>query len=450
MIVVRRVALGGLATACLLLSGLVAAEPAAATKRVRLATPVVNADTVVFKGRTSERRVRVRLQKRQNDRWVKVAARTSNRKGRFRFRRPVPTTNTRYRARWRRATSRTRLVRPRITFARPSVSDGTVTFRGRTAKPRVTVRLQRRGSSGWVDVARRTSNRKGGFRFSTEAPSVDTRYRARWWRHESRVRLVRGRDECGVRPRKSDGTLWSCTLVDQFSGSELDRSTWTPMTQLGRGDELACNVDDPRTVSVGSGALHLTVQPVSDTLRCPVGPLLDRPGSFASGSVTTQAKFTQQYGIFQARFKSTATRYPGLHEAFWLWPAFDLQHIDELWPEAGEIDISETYSQYPTLSVPFLHYTEDDNGGPIPGLNTAWDCHALRGQWNTYRLVWTADRLVIRVNGDRCLVNTDGAASFRKRFFINLTQLIGRGGNAYDGRAPLPATMKVDYVKVWD
>jgi hypothetical protein len=451
---VRRVAPGGLVVIILLVSGLVAAEPAAATQRITLARPTVSDGKVVFKGRTSKPRVRVKLQKRRRGDWVNVAKRRANHKGRFRFRKPLPSTDTRYRARWWRNVSRTRRVNAWVSFARPSVSDGTTTFRGRTSKPRVRVRLQRRQTAGWVDVGARRSSRKGRFTFREPVPTLDTRYRARWYRQTSRTRLVRGRDECGVRPRKPDGTLWSCTLAEGFGGSELDRRIWTPMKQRGRDEDsargaLACNVDDPRTVAVRSGALHLTVQRVSDDLRCPVGlDLISRPGEYVSGSVTTKWKFTQKYGRFEARYKSTATRYPGLHEAFWMWPAQDL--LDLLWPAAGEIDIAETYSQYPDLVVPFLHYGRDDNGGPVPGLNTAWDCPAQRGEWNTYVLEWTADRLTISANGRLCLTNTSGAPSFRKRFFIMLTQLIGRGNNAYDGRAPLPATMKVDHVKVWE
>ena len=84
-----------------------------------------------------------------------------------------------------------------------------------------------------------------------------------------------------------------------------------------------------------------------------------------------------------------------------------------------------------------------------PGINTAWACQANRGQWNTYTLEWTAYRLAILVNGRTCLVNTDGASSFQKRFIINLTQFLGSGTNAYTGQFALPAAMEVDYVKVW-
>ena len=111
---------------------------------------------------------------------------------------------------------------------------------------------------------------------------------------------------------------------------------------------------------------------------------------YVAGMVTTYRLFSQQYGRFEARIKNTATTAPGLQEAFWLWPD-DRYTTATTGRAAGEIDIAETYSQYPNLAIPFLHYTVDDNGGPVPGLNTAWNCAAKRGVYNTYALEWTAD-----------------------------------------------------------
>jgi beta-glucanase (GH16 family) len=253
-------------------------------------------------------------------------------------------------------------------------------------------------------------------------------------------------DLCGPPVPKPDGGEWVCVGGDDFSGTELDRSLWTPLTSKGRGTTVACNADSPRTVAVREGTLRLTVRRGEGSLRCPPSGLGTR-ATYVTGSVSTMGRFSQQYGRFEARIKAQATTEPGLQEAFWLWPAPGQDGL--LWPAAGEIDVSETYSQHHYLSVPFLHYGAFDNGGPRPGLNTAWDCQAQRGVFHTYTLEWDADRLAIFVDGRPCLVNTDGAASFRKRFFVNLTQLIGRGGNAHDGRAPLPATMQVDYVRVW-
>ena len=254
-------------------------------------------------------------------------------------------------------------------------------------------------------------------------------------------------DACGPRPQKADGSYWSCTVVDQFRGTKLNRSLWMPQTifRSGSSTAWACYIDDPSVIAVRAGALHLSVRKLRKSAPCAGQHNARTP--YVAGMVSTYRLFSQQYGRFEARIKNTATNARGLQEAFWLWP--DDRYNTELWPAAGEIDIAETYSQHPGLAIPFLHYTANDNGGPIPGRNTAWHCRAKRGKFNTYTLEWSATRLKIKVNGSTCLVNTSGDQAFKKKYIVALTQMLGVGANTYKGRAPLPATMTVDYVKVW-
>jgi beta-glucanase (GH16 family) len=255
-------------------------------------------------------------------------------------------------------------------------------------------------------------------------------------------------DECGPQVLKADGTAWTCTLAEDFDGTELDRTLWRPAGGFLGGSRPArpCYVDDPSVISVQDGTLRLSARALDAPMQCP--HTSEDPTAYIAGGVNTHRLFSQQYGRFEARYLSTAATFPGLQEAFWLWP--DDRYNTEVWPAAGEIDIAETYSQYPLLSIPFLHYTPHDNWGPVPGLNTAWHCLAVRGEYNTFTLEWTAERVEILVNGLPCLVNVSGDPAFQKPYIIALTQLLGTGANAYDGRAPLPATMSVDYVRVWE
>jgi len=255
-------------------------------------------------------------------------------------------------------------------------------------------------------------------------------------------------DTCGTTVLKADGSAWVCTLADNFDGTTLNRNLWVPQTTFAMGSQGAhtCYVDDPANVSVADGFLNLTMRRVSTPVSCDFGGLTGST-SYVSGGVMTYRLFSQQYGRFEARIKNTATTAPGLHEAFWLWPD-DRYPSTSVWPYAGEIDISETYSSYPNLSIPFLHYSADIWGG-IPGTNTAWDCVADRGVWNTYALEWSASKVQVLVNGKVCLTNTSGDPAFMKPYIMALTQGMGAAGNVYDGRAPIPATMSVDYVKVW-
>ena len=342
----------------------------------------------------------------------------------------------------------------RVRLAAPQTVDhDTARLRGKvTGRDAVKIQRYASGRGRWVQVKRVRANRTGDFRTTVPRTSRSQRYRAVAGAAVSVPRRIPAArvpvDACGSRRQKQSGAYWSCTLVENFTGSELNRAVWMPQTIFRSGSETtwACYIDDPSVASVHDGALHLTVRKLPEPQPC-VGQK-NALTPYVAGSVMTYRLFSQQYGRFEARIKNTATTAPGLQESFWLWP--DDRYNSELWPAAGEIDIVETYSNQPHLAIPFLHYTENDNGGPIPGLNTAWHCTAQRGVFNTYSLEWTATRLEIRVNGTSCLVNTSSDRAFRKPYIIALTQLLGTAGNEYDGRAPLPATVTVDYVKVWE
>jgi beta-glucanase (GH16 family) len=250
---------------------------------------------------------------------------------------------------------------------------------------------------------------------------------------------------CGPALDKPGGGQWECTFADEFNGTSLDRTKWLPQIYHGTGSPTrACFVDHPNNISVSSGVLRLTVRKVPKPVVCD-----GKSANYTSGSVSTYHRFSQQYGRFEARMKSHLTwgSIPGLQEAFWLWPD-DRVASNVAWPAAGEIDIAETYSLYNWYAVPFLHYTANDNGGPKPGVNTAY-CPAARGKFNTYTLTWTPTTLTILVNGKTCLVNTSGDPAFQKPYIAAFTSALGVGSNALAWNTPIPATMHVDYLRVW-
>jgi beta-glucanase (GH16 family) len=251
-------------------------------------------------------------------------------------------------------------------------------------------------------------------------------------------------DACGVQPLKADGTAWQCTFNDNFTGAALDRTKWEPQTHFRTGSvgAFACYVDSPYTVAVANGSLHLTVRKLARAANC--GTTAYLKSRYVAGMVSTYHLFSQQYGRFEARMKNRWTKARGLHEAFWLWPDDRDQPPTS---GAAEIDVSETYSLYPNLSIPYLHYGPDS--GPEAGVNTAWDCAAIRGQWNTYTLEWSASRIEIFVNGKSCLVNTSGDRAFMQPYIVALTAALGTGTNSVSWLTPLPATTSVDYVRVW-
>ncbi|KRF17783.1 hypothetical protein ASG90_05410 [Nocardioides sp. Soil797] len=342
------------------------------------------------------------------------------------------------------------------TLERKARNLGTVFLTGRTSQRRARLVLQRRTSTKrWVRAERLTS-RKHRFRTVVWKKPRRTAYRVvdrssgrSRGRHSSvrkvpRLRVTR--DGCGVRPLKSNGSPWRCSFHDDFTGSALDTSKWTIQRDgFITGDPpgaAACY--SGKNVSVRDGSLRLVAR-AAGLLECP--GLTGILKTFTSGMVSTHDKWSQRNGLFEARIHNTATTARGLHEAYWLWPDHRFGAVN-----GDEIDISETYSVYPSISVPYLHYGADD-GAVVSGRdqNTAYDCVAQRGSWNTYRMQWSAKRIRIWVNDRLCLSNSSGSSAFRKRYIMMFTQALGSGTNGYNLLAPppMPATMKVDYARVW-
>lgn len=339
------------------------------------------------------------------------------------------------------------------------VSENKYRLTGRVPEGYRTVVLQGRADGHWVKKARlRVAKR--AYRTDVRAKTQAQTYRTVAGRLRSPQRTVPAApavpapgdpqaDACGAALFAADGTRRQCTFADNFDGSQLDRTKWVPQTNFITGDKngaYACYHDDPDNISVSNGALQLTVRQEPEPVPCDHAGMA--PSRFTGGGVSTYHLFSQRYGRFEARFKNKATKSPGLQEAFWLWPD-DREGIPVLWPEAGEIDVVETYSQYYLFGIPFLHYNPDDNGGPILGINTAWNCGAPRGVWNTYALEWTPLLLKITVNGVTCLLNTSANLAFQRKYIVALTAGLGVTTNAHAAGTPLPATMSIDYVHVW-
>lgn len=428
-------------------------EADAATARPTLQASPVKPGVVTLAGRTPVTPAHVALQRRKGDRWATIRHLSARDHV---FSTPVLVG----RPAWYRVVSSgtpsaSVLVRPTRPILRASaVRSGRATLHGYTPRATSRVALQKRRGSQWVRVRYVTTRRHA----TTLSVPVTGRtvYRLAATTRSSVPVVVTPTwstksDACGARPVKANGTLWSCSFVDDFSGNVLDRTKWAPQHNYSPGNPTnwSCHKDSPENVSVGNGKLSLTLRKGSPQ-TCG-GYRVGETTPYTSGQVSTYARFSQAYGRFEARIRNTKTSEPGLHEAFWMWPDTRYGAANN-WPETGEIDITETYSAAPKLGLPYLHYTANDNGGPStvgPNANTSHSCYAERGVFNTWTLVWGPDRIQVFVNGNLCFTNTSGDPAFDKRYIMLLTQGIGWRGNSYTGTAPLPATLDVDYVRVW-
>lgn len=337
----------------------------------------------------------------------------------------------------------------RVASVQAEVKGGTIKLRGTTRQRRANVTVQR-----WSIAAKRwqrvTQVKSRNYRYQTtvrqSATSASYRLTApKQSAQVTQVRLPKRTDACGVRPAKADGTLWACSFVDEFSGTTLNTDKWIPQVHgyaTGSAEAFACYSDSPDHVAVRDGALQLTLAKREAPSLCSNGTSETR---YWSGMVSTYERFSQTYGRFEARIKSQASTVPGLHEAFWL-------YVDPRTTNgyAGEIDIMETFSSHPDLAIPYLHY--DGNPTSVtsgPNQTTSYGCTSSRGSYHTYRLEWTASKIQIFVDDKLCLTNTSGDPAFRQNFMVALTQALGGPDNAPTAGTPFPATMSVDWVRVW-
>lgn len=181
---------------------------------------------------------------------------------------------------------------------------------------------------------------------------------------------------------------------------------------------------------------------------------------YTSGRVFTQPTFTKAYGRFEARMQLPTG--DGVWPAFWMMPAGNEYGT---WASSGEIDIMEARGRLPGEVAGTIHW-----GKPYPSNKSTGDEYEFpQGQsitgYHTYAVEWEPGEIRWYVDGNLYQTVNDwsstGAgqpdkyaypAPFDKPFYMILNLAIG---GAFDGnRLPddslLPATMKVDYVRVYE
>jgi beta-glucanase (GH16 family) len=260
---------------------------------------------------------------------------------------------------------------------------------------------------------------------------------------------------------KPSGGYWKCTFDDEFNGTELDTNEWTPQQTsdssyyTGPVGSRACYVNDPQNVSVSEGYLHLTARKERAPFTCK-DPDGDYITDYTAGMVSTVHGFHQKYGRFEVRAKLPETTLNGLQETLWLWP---VSQTYGPFPRSGEIDFAESYSEWPTLDIPYIHYDyEPSTVNPKTNTNTvtAHTCTIDFKRFNTYVVLWEPGTITVMYNGEICLVDhyiakgLPSYAPFDQPFFFALTQALGVPTNAFNpALTPLPAILQIDYVRAW-
>lgn len=218
------------------------------------------------------------------------------------------------------------------------------------------------------------------------------------------------------------GGQWKVVFDDEFNGSALDTSKWTPgwfgtgVTPGVNAAELDCY--DSAQVGVSGGNLNLTA-----TLR--QATCAGKSQAYSSGLVSSNGHFSYTYGVAEARILVPGTGLIADWPAFWT----DGQN----WPADGEDDIFEGLGGWACFHFHSLA------GGP-------GGCYSptFGGGWHTFTADWESGSVTYYYDGIQVNQINPVLTSAPQYLILNLAV-----DATYGGPIQVPATMRVDYVRVW-
>jgi hypothetical protein len=228
--------------------------------------------------------------------------------------------------------------------------------------------------------------------------------------------------------------LWQIAFRDEFSADSLDpvwhaAQYWDHnFTVVGDGELQAY---DRSGVSLSDDLLHLTARK-EDTHGVPYTSGLIMTGG--EKDVPASPRFSFLYGYLEVRAKLPAGK--GLWPAIWMMPA-------SFHDDVGELDVLEVFGANPARATFTIHRGDRQDGHEWDGPDLSKDFHTYGVDWQPDHIAWFVDGVeVARTTGSQWVVHEPMYP------IINLA-VGGRGNDPPDGSTPFPATMDVDYVRVW-
>jgi beta-glucanase (GH16 family) len=239
---------------------------------------------------------------------------------------------------------------------------------------------------------------------------------------------------------------WTLTWSDEFDGPEgsaVDGTKWGH--DVGGGgwgnQELELYTDGTQNAYLSGGTLVIE----ADRASAQAGACWYGACEYTSARITTQGKFAQAYGRFEASIQIPSGK--GLWPAFWLL-GDDVNQVG--WPACGEVDVMENAGAVPGVNHGSLH---EPGNPPLTATYTA--PASLAAGYHTYAIDWSPDTFWFYVDDDlyetQASEGPAGAAwPFDHPFFILLNVAVGGTfGGAPDATTVFPQTMRVDWVRVY-
>jgi beta-glucanase (GH16 family) len=257
-----------------------------------------------------------------------------------------------------------------------------------------------------------------------------------------------------ARPR-TDALRSTARLLfqDSFTGSQLDTSKWFWCYPWGSPDDCTNGQTGipyrereqyrASQLVVRGGALQLVAVRHSVKPHFPwTSGMITTGGPFTSGP--PQPTFAFKYGYAEMRAQLPAGR--GFWPAFWLLPA------NGGWPP--EIDIMEWQGAKPHLDFMTVHFS--DSASQNDSLQCTFSGPDFAAGFHTYAIDWEPSALTWYVDGvARCTVTAKqiearGARYLREPMYVLVNLAVGGWISPPNRHTPSPASMIVNFVRVWD
>ncbi len=244
---------------------------------------------------------------------------------------------------------------------------------------------------------------------------------------------------------------WKLVFSDEFDDAVLNGAKWTTCYPWSGDDDRCAHSQElewymPANVSIGNGVASLSAK--SQHVVGSNG----KSYSYTSGMITTginkwdtalPARFAFTYGFMEIRTK--VPRGQGLWPAFWLLP-FSSQDPGK-WPP--EIDAMEILGNDPTTVHMHFHYKDSqgvdrDSGGSYTGPDFSAGYHTYGVSWEKDAIRWYVDGVEARP------AFTEGQFIPAEPMYILANMAVGGSWpGAPDATTDFPATMDIDYIRVW-
>ncbi len=240
---------------------------------------------------------------------------------------------------------------------------------------------------------------------------------------------------------------WELVWSDEFNGNEIDFTKWA-IEEHGHGggnNELQYYIDRKENVRVEDG--NLVIQANKERYE-QAGIIRE----YTSGRIRTKRRASWQYGRFEIKAKLPKGR--GIWPAIWLLP--ETAQYGK-WAASGEIDIMELLGHQPNVIHGTLHYGQPwpDNQSSsgtytLESGDFSEDFHVFALEWTSSEIRWYIDGTLYQKQNQWHSSASPYPAPFDQPFHLILNVAVGGNwAGPPSVSTPFPATMRVDYVKVY-